>query len=96
MYQKITDGFVDMNRQKILENKKLQKQNSVPPMSYIMCPKCDNPDIEKCDCPGGTNNYYCRLCQFKYIHHHHSAPKTDGTKMTKNIDKGTLAKVIRR
>lgn len=96
MYQKITDGFVDMDRQKKMEYDKWKKQQSLQPMSYIMCPECDNPDIEKCECVGGKNNYYCKMCRFSYIDHHHSSSISDGSKSTKNIDRSIMAKVIRK
>lgn len=84
-----------MERQKELEEKKAKKERSIQPMSYVVCPKCDNTQLEKCDCKGGKNNYYCAKCQFAYIHHHHKSTISSGGKSVGTVDKSIIAKVIR-
>jgi hypothetical protein len=95
MYQKITDGFTTLERQKELEEKKARKKSSMQPMSYVVCPECDNPQLEKCECEGGKNNYYCAKCQFRYIHHHHKSAISTDSKNVGTMDKSIIAKVIR-
>lgn len=92
MYQKITDGFKTFPEKKQKEEtEKIVEQ----PMSYFKCPVCDNENLEKCECPkGGYLNYYCRMCQFKHINHHHK-PEKSNQKM-KDVDKAIISKSVRR
>ena len=95
MYQKIGDGFTSFEVEKKKDKELLQKkQLEEQPMSYFICPVCDNPDLEKCSCEGGFLNYYCMKCQFKHINHHHK--QEDSAKPQNNIDKFSLAKIIRK
>lgn len=95
MYKKIGDGFttIDIEKKKdkeLLQKKQLEEQ----PMSYFICPICDNPNLEKCSCSKGFLNYYCNKCQFKHINHHHKPSDTD--KYKNNVDKLTLSKIIKK
>lgn len=95
MYQKISDGFINVESQKekekeLLEKKKKEEQ----PMSYFICPVCNNPDLEKCSCEGGYINYYCKMCRFQHINHHHKLEKSP--QKVKNVDKFVISKSIRK
>lgn len=98
MYHKITDGFSTFDKQKqeeeFLENEAQQLQL---PMSYIVCPVCENVELEKCACEGGYNNYYCKKCSFQHINHHHKGFEKDGNpKHIKKIDNSILVKAVRK
>ena len=93
MYQKLTDGFVSVEKQREIEKRAEKKEQA---MSYIMCPQCDNEELERCLCNKGYNNYYCKRCRFQHINHHHRTSIADGEKVENNIDRGTLTKVIKK
>jgi hypothetical protein len=96
MYQKITDGFTTLEKQKNAELEE-QKEKFDFPMSYIICPICDNDNLEKCPCVNGYNNYYCGKCSFQHVNHHHKGFKNDGdSKFIKKADNGIVSKTVRK
>jgi len=95
MYRKITDGFDNIESQKAKEIEAQQKLIEQP-MSYFMCPICNNLELETCSCSGGYTNYYCGKCQFKHTNHHHNSTISNGNiSTTKNVDKIIISKNIR-
>jgi|LakMenE18May11ns_1017448.scaffolds.fasta_scaffold9468407_2 hypothetical protein len=96
MYQKITDGFMTLEQQKNAELIE-EKEKLELPMSYIVCPICDNDRLEKCPCAGEYHNYYCGKCSFQHINHHHKGFKIDGdAKYIKKADNGVVTKTVRK
>lgn len=99
MYQKISDQVMTLEerRNKELREEAEKKSTEGFPMSYILCPKCDSEEIEKCSCEGGYNNYYCKFCGFKNIIHQHTSFDKEGTsKFIKKMDSSLLAKTVRK
>ncbi len=83
-YRKISDATY------VIENTHTPKEILELPVSFIICPVCDNHRLTSCGCR--IKNYNCPKCGWKHSNHHHNT-KQYGANLT---NQGMLDKIGRK